>query len=174
MTNIKDIFINNIAPEQFHDWAYEKTLREILHECDNEHWLLWILSHVLGVESREFISLKGHCAYTINHIIDNMHMTNACLVAISLEDTNISMNDWYVAKNYAELAQKNFSVDAYEVDNPILIVKSMFSRWIYDDNSYAMFSGGSQLLSQLDKMHIHQDCINNILNIIKTKTQNLT
>lgn len=172
MTNIKEIFINNIAPEPFHEWAYEKTLREILDECQNEDWLLWILSHVLGAESKEYLSLKGKCAGLTNDFVNDYDITNAIVTAIGLGNNTHTLEDWYNAKDKAEIAQKNFSVDAYIIDDPIYTVKSMFSRWIYDDTS--MFSGASLLLEKINEHHNHQLFINNLLNIIKANTQNLT
>lgn len=172
MTNIKEIFDNNIAPEPFHEWAYEKTLREILDECTNEDWLLWILSHVLGKDSVEYLSLKGKCAGLTNDFVDDFDMTNAIVTAIGLENASKTIEDWLIAKEKAEIAQKNFSVDAYVIEDPIFTVKSMFSRWIYEDTS--MFSGGSLLLEKINPNHNHQLFITNLLNIIKANTQNLT
>lgn len=174
MTNIKEIFISNIAAEAFHEWAYEKTLREILDECNQEDWLLWILSHVLGVNSKEFIYLKAQCASLFTDIVDEEDNRQAILAAIEYGTDNGTYENWLEKKENAALRQQNISMDAYVIDNPQLIVKSMLSRWIYDDNTYTMFKNGSLIYSYLNPQFNHNLCMADILTIIRSNTQNLT
>jgi len=178
MTDVKKIFDDNISPSGFKEWGYNKTLREILDECNNENWLLWILSIVLGVENATFIYIKANCANLISNIINNSSVQNAIDKGIDYGNGVSTYEEYVQARNIAATTQKEYSDLALETtssDYLLYCVKSMACRWIYDDEGYGIYNGAVELYNIIEPSYpdYNNDIKPIILDIIKTNTKNL-
>lgn len=178
MTNVKKIFDENISPVGFKEWGYDKSLREILDTCDNESWLLWILSVVLGTNDTLFIYIKSKCANTIRHIIKNQEVLNLIDSGFLLWDNSISYLNYIDIKQKAEKEQTKASELALSTkDNQLYLnycLQSISSRWIHDNDGYSSFKLSVELDNAINPTSIPYSQIKNeIIYIIKNNTLHL-
>ena len=182
MTDIKKIFDEAQPPSlpqiEFVEWAYNKTLREILNECDREDWLLWILSKILGTSSTEFIYIKAKLADIIKNIFDNQDIITAIEAGLLYGSNIIQYNEYLEKKEISENHQKQLSIASINANSSeylMYAVKSMAARWSYDDQGYSMYRLSIKLLNNIDENYpSFEEIIKPLmLDIIRENTTNL-
>ena len=182
MTDIKKIFDEATPPifpsEDFKKWAYDKSLREILDECEREDWLLWMLSKVLGVESRLFVYIKAKLADTIRDVLNSEDLYSAVDAGIAYGLEIIPQDDYLAKKQISESCQKIISMKALTYGDPEYIdytIQSMAARWTYDDQGYSIYRSSIELLNEIDPNYpIFDTAIKPVMiNIIKKNTTHL-
>lgn len=63
-------------------WAATKTIEEVVAECHRGDWLLW-LAYRIGIDRRQLILPKAHCANTVKHLMKDERSKTAVDVAIA-------------------------------------------------------------------------------------------
>lgn len=150
MTDVKKIFDENVSPIGFKEWGYNKTLREILDECDNESWLLWILSIVLGIEDKLFIYIKAKCVNVIRYTMRNIDILGVIDAGVMYGEDTITYLQYLEKKEKAREAQEYIShLDMNTIGDEYYTycIESMASSWIYDTGGYLMYKLAIELMN---------------------------
>lgn len=182
MTDIKKIFDEAGPPllpqSEFKDWAYDKSLRQILDECEREDWLLWLLSKVLGTEDRLFIYLKAKLADIIRDVLSDTVLLSAIDAGLLYGNGLIVYAAYNEKKEEASNYQKYLSLNAVNSEYPTYLqytIQSMAARWIYDDQGYSVYRMAIELLNEVDQTYpIFNVTIQpRMIEIIKENTKHL-
>jgi hypothetical protein len=82
MKTFQELLAENGACGAARTWAADKTIEEVVAECHRGDWLLW-LAYRIGIDTRQLILPKAHCANTVRHLMKDVRSINAVDIAIA-------------------------------------------------------------------------------------------
>lgn len=104
---MKELLIKLNACDEAIEWAGDRTIEEIVRDCDRGDWLLW-LAKKIDIELQHLTLAKGHCANTARHLMKDERSIKAIDIAIAfgegiatMEELNNAANAAYDACAYA-------------------------------------------------------------------------
>ncbi len=63
-------------------WAADKTVEEVVEQCDRGDWLMWLGAKV-KVDEKNFFLAQAHCSNTVRHLMKDERSVKAVDVAIA-------------------------------------------------------------------------------------------
>ena len=100
---MKELLIKLNACREAIEWAGDRTIEEIVKDCDRGDWLLW-LAKKIGIELQPLTLAKGHCANTVRHLMENEKSIEAVDMAIAFGEGRATMEELNNAAYAAEAA----------------------------------------------------------------------
>lgn len=97
---MKELLIKLNACDEAIEWAGDRTIEEIVKDCDRGDWLLW-LAKKIGIELQPLTLAKGHCANTVRHLMKNEKSIEAVDMAIAFGEGRATMEELNNAATYA-------------------------------------------------------------------------
>ena len=97
---MKELLIKLNACDEAIEWAGDRTIEEIVKECDRGDWLLW-LAKKIGIERQPLTLANGHCANTVRDLMKNERSTEAVDMAIAFGEGRATMEELNNAATYA-------------------------------------------------------------------------
>jgi hypothetical protein len=97
---MKELLIKLNACDEAIEWAGDRTIEEIVKDCDRGDWLLW-LAKKIGIELQPLTLAKGHCANTVRHLMKNERSIEAVDMAIAFGEGRATMEELNNAANAA-------------------------------------------------------------------------
>jgi hypothetical protein len=97
---MKELLIKLNACDEAIEWAGDRTIEEIVKDCDRGDWLLW-LAKKIGIELQPLTLAKGHCANTVRHLMKNERSIKAVDMAIAFGEGRATMEELNNAANAA-------------------------------------------------------------------------
>jgi hypothetical protein len=92
MKTFKELLENIHACREAREWAADKTIEEVVEQCDRGDWLMW-LAQRLDVEERSFILAKAHCANTVRHLVKDARVLPAIDTAFDYAADKATIDD---------------------------------------------------------------------------------
>jgi hypothetical protein len=89
---MEELLIKLNACDEAIEWAGDRTIEEIVKDCDRGDWLLW-LAKKIGIELQPLTLAKGHCANTVRHLMKNERSTEAVDMAIAFGEGRATMEE---------------------------------------------------------------------------------
>jgi hypothetical protein len=89
---MEELLIKLNACKEAIEWAGDRTIEEIVKECDRGDWLLW-LAKKIGIELQPLTLAKGHCANTVRHLMENERSIKAVDMAIAFGEGRATMEE---------------------------------------------------------------------------------
>ena len=80
--------------------AGDRTIEEIVRDCDRGDWLLW-LAEKIDIELQPLTLAKGHCANTVRHLMKDEKSIKAIDIAIAFGEGRATMEELNHAANAA-------------------------------------------------------------------------
>jgi hypothetical protein len=100
---MKELLIKLNACDEAIEWAGDRTIEEIVKDCDRGDWLLW-LAKKIDIELQPLTLAKGHCANTVRHLMKNETSIEAVDMAIAFGEGRATMEELNNAASYAAAA----------------------------------------------------------------------
>jgi hypothetical protein len=97
---MKELLIKLNACDEAIEWAGDRTIEEIVKDCDRGDWLLW-LAKKIGIKLQPLTLAKGHCANTVRHLMKNERSIKAVDMAIAFGEGKATMKELNNAANAA-------------------------------------------------------------------------
>jgi hypothetical protein len=97
---MKELLIKLNACDEAIEWAGDRTIEEIVKDCDRGDWLLW-LAKKIDIELQPLTLAKGHCANTVRHLMENERSIKAVDMAIAFGEGKATMKELNNAANAA-------------------------------------------------------------------------
>jgi hypothetical protein len=97
---MKELLIKLNACDEAIEWAGDRTIEEIVKDCDRGDWLLW-LAKKIDIELQPLTLAKGHCANTVRHLMKNERSIKAVDMAIAFGEGRATMEELNNAATYA-------------------------------------------------------------------------
>jgi hypothetical protein len=97
---MKELLIKLNACDEAIEWAGDRTIEEIVKDCDRGDWLLW-LAKKIDIELQPLTLAKGHCANTVRHLMKNETSIKAVDMAIAFGEGRATMEELNNAANAA-------------------------------------------------------------------------
>ena len=97
---MKELLIKLDACDEAIEWAGDRTIEEIVKDCDSGDWLLE-LAKKIGIELQPLTLAKGHCANTVRHLMKNERSIKAVDMAIAFGGGKATMEELNNAANAA-------------------------------------------------------------------------
>jgi hypothetical protein len=97
---MKELLIKLNACDEAIEWAGDRTIEEIVKDCDRGDWLLW-LAKKIGIKLQPLTLAKGHCANTVRHLMKNERSIKAVDMAIAFGEGRATMEELNNAANAA-------------------------------------------------------------------------
>lgn len=171
MIDIKQIFLQNIAPEGFMDWAYELSYEQIINETNNELWLLWIFEKVRGRQDLDFIKTIAECVNYFRQYLTLIEGLSCLDNAFAYVDGMITLEQLNLSLDIADTRRQELAAQAAiapEEEYWQLEIEALLLCSMYPEN-HSNYRHVSELIKeQLDETHNHEKCMQDILNIIKS------
>jgi hypothetical protein len=111
MKTFQELLIELNACEDAREWACDKTIEQVVQECHQGDWLLWLAKRV-GVELQPLTLAKGHCANTIRHLMTDERSLKAVDTAIDFGEGKATKEELYKAA----AATYTYAAAAYAAD----------------------------------------------------------
>jgi hypothetical protein len=89
---MKELLIKLNACKEAIEWAGDRTIEEIVKDCDRGDWLLW-LAKKIGIKLQPLTLAKGHCANTVRHLMKNERSIKAVDMAIAFGEGKATMKE---------------------------------------------------------------------------------
>ena len=89
---MEELLIKLNACDEAIEWAGDRTIEEIVKDCDRGDWLLW-LAKKIGIELQPLTLAKGHCANTVRHLMKNERSIKAVDMAIAFGEGRATMEE---------------------------------------------------------------------------------
>jgi hypothetical protein len=96
MKSFQELLIELNACEDAREWACDKTIEQVVQECHQGDWLLWLAKRV-GVELQPLTLAKGHCANTVRHLMTDERSLKAVDTAIAFGEGKATRKELYKA-----------------------------------------------------------------------------
>ena len=100
MTKMKELLIKLNACDEAREWAGERTIEEIVRDCDRGDWLLW-LAKKIDIELQPLTLAKGHCANTVRHLLKYERSIKAIDIAIAFGEGRATIEELHNAADAA-------------------------------------------------------------------------
>ena len=100
---MKELLIKLNACDEAIEWAGDRTIEEIVKDCDRGDWLLW-LAKKIGIELQPLTLAKAHCANTVRHLMENERSIKAVDIAIAFGEGRATMEELNNAADAADAA----------------------------------------------------------------------
>ena len=97
---MEELLIKLNACKEAIEWAGDRTIEEIVKDCDRGDWLLW-LAEKIDIELQPLTLAKGHCANTVRHLMKNEKSIEAVDMAIAFGEGKATMEELNNAATYA-------------------------------------------------------------------------
>jgi hypothetical protein len=97
---MKELLIKLNACDEAIEWAGDRTIEEIVKDCDRGDWLLW-LAKKIDIELQPLTLAKGHCANTVRDLMKNERSIEAVDMAIAFGEGRATMEELNNAANAA-------------------------------------------------------------------------
>ena len=97
---MEELLIKLNACDEAIEWAGDRTIEEIVKDCDRGDWLLW-LAKKIGIELQPLTLAKAHCANTVRHLMENERSIKAVDMAIAFGEGRATMEELNNAATYA-------------------------------------------------------------------------
>jgi hypothetical protein len=113
---MKELLIKLNACKEAIEWAGDRTIEQIVKDCDRGDWLLE-LAKKIGIELQPLTLAKGHCANTVRHLMENETSIKAVDMAIAFGEGRATMeelNNAAEAASYASAFYAAYADDAAE------------------------------------------------------------
>jgi hypothetical protein len=111
MKTFQELLIELNACEDAREWACDKTIEQVVQECHQGDWLLWLAKRV-GVELQPLTLAKGHCANTIRHLMTDERSLKTVDTAIAFGEGKATKEELYKAA----AATYTYAAAAYAAD----------------------------------------------------------
>jgi regulator of protease activity HflC (stomatin/prohibitin superfamily) len=92
MKSFQELLIELNACEPARRWAGDKTIEQVVQECHQGDWLLWLAKRV-GVELQPLTLAKGHCANTVRHLMTDERSLKAVDTAIAFGESKATRKE---------------------------------------------------------------------------------
>jgi hypothetical protein len=89
---MKELLIKLNACEEAIEWAGDRTIEQIVKDCDRGDWLFW-LAKKIGIECQPLTLANGHCANTVRHLMENETSIEAVDMAIAFGEGRATMEE---------------------------------------------------------------------------------
>jgi hypothetical protein len=89
---MKELLIKLDACDEAIEWAGDRTIEEIVKDCDRGDWLLW-LAKKIDIELQPLTLAKGHCANTVRHLMKDERSIKAVDMAIAFGEGRATMEE---------------------------------------------------------------------------------
>jgi hypothetical protein len=89
---MKELLIKLNACDEAIEWAGDRTIEEIVKDCDRGDWLLE-LAKKIGIELQPLTLAKGHCANTVRDLMENESSIKAVDMAIAFGEGRATMEE---------------------------------------------------------------------------------
>jgi hypothetical protein len=132
---MKELLIKLNACDEAIEWAGDRTIEEIVKDCDRGDWLLW-LAKKIGIELQPLTLAKGHCANTVRHLMKNERSIEAVDMAIAFGEGRATMEELNNAANAAADA-------AYDAVFYAFYAAIVADAAIVGDASYAAYAAAT-------------------------------
>jgi hypothetical protein len=97
---MKELLIKLNACDEAIEWAGDRTIEEIVKDCDRGDWLLE-LAKKIGIEIQPLTLAKGHCANTVRDLMKNERSIEAVDMAIAFGEGRATIEELNNAATYA-------------------------------------------------------------------------
>ena len=97
---MKELLIKLNACDEAIEWAGDRTIEEIVKDCDRGDWLLE-LAKKIDIEPQPLTLAKGHCANTVRDLMKNERSIKAVDMAIAFGEGKATMEELNNAANAA-------------------------------------------------------------------------
>ena len=119
MKTFKQLLIKLNACEEAVKWAKNKTIEEVIQECNRGDWMLWLAQKV-NIGLQPLTLAKGHCANTVRHLMEYESSLKAVDTAIAYGEGKVSIEELNVAAadaaSYADTAVDAAAYTAADAD----------------------------------------------------------
>ena len=133
---MKELLIKLNACKEAIEWAGDRTIEEIVKDCDRGDWLLW-LAKKIDIELQPLTLAKGHCANTVRHLMENEKSIEAVDMAIAFGEGRATMEE---LNNAADAADAAYDAVFYAATLYATIVADAA---IVGDASYAAYAAAT-------------------------------
>jgi hypothetical protein len=89
---MKELLIKLNACREAIEWAGDRTIEQIVKDCDRGDWLFW-LAKKIGIERQPLTLANGHCANTVRDLMKNERSTEAVDMAIAFGEGRATMEE---------------------------------------------------------------------------------
>ncbi len=89
---MKELLIKLDACDEAIEWAGDRTIEEIVKDCDRGDWLLW-LAKKIDIELQPLTLAKGHCANTVRHLMKDERSIKAVDMAIAFGEGRATIEE---------------------------------------------------------------------------------
>jgi hypothetical protein len=103
MKTLKHLLIELNACKEGVKWAEDKTIEEVIQECNRGDWLLWLAQKV-DIDLKPLMLAKGHCANTVRHLMKDEKSIKAVDAAIEYGEGKATQENLYAAAHIAAYA----------------------------------------------------------------------
>jgi hypothetical protein len=113
---MKELLIKLNACREAIEWAGDRTIEQIVKDCDRGDWLFW-LAKKIGIERQPLTLANGHCANTVRDLMKNETSIKAVDMAIAFGEGRATMeelNNAAEAASYASAFYAAYADDAAE------------------------------------------------------------
>ena len=106
MKTFKQLLIELNACKPAIEWAGDKTIEQVVAECDNGEWLAW-LAQKIELDKRSLVLVGGHIANTVRHLMTDDRSKQAVDVCIAYGEGRASDDELSeAAESAAESASR--------------------------------------------------------------------
>lgn len=102
------------------EWVGERSWVEVYNKCERGDWLLWLYTKTMKSDEeslRLLVLAKGHCVYTIAHLMKDKRSIAAIYAAISFGEGKISKKELKIAAKDARNAAWDATYFATDSDS---------------------------------------------------------
>jgi hypothetical protein len=89
---MKELLIKLDACKEAIEWAGDRTIEEIVKDCDRGDWLFW-LAKKIDIELQPLTLANGHCANTVRHLMKNERSITGVDMAIAFGEGRATMEE---------------------------------------------------------------------------------
>jgi hypothetical protein len=89
---MKELLIKLNACREAIEWAGDRTIEQIVKDCDRGDWLFW-LAKKIGIERQPLTLANGHCANTVRHLMKNERSIEGVDMAIAFGEGRATMEE---------------------------------------------------------------------------------
>ena len=111
---MKELLIKLNACNEAIEWAGDRTIEEIVKDCDRGDWLLK-LAKKIDIELQPLTLAKGHCANTVRHLMKNERSIKAVDMAIAFGEGRATMEELNNAADAAIVGDASYAAYAADI-----------------------------------------------------------
>ena len=133
---MKNLLIKLDACDEAIEWAGDRTIEEIVKDCDRGDWLL-TLAKKIDIELQPLTLAKGHCANTVRHLMKNERSIEAVDMAIAFGEGRATMEELNNAADAAIVGDASYAAYAAADAAYAAYADSAAGAGAADDAAYA-------------------------------------